>query len=111
MNVTREQLEEFMTKFNEHDMNWLKAKVHTDIVIRNLDTNTIIADGRDAVVDFYTKNFEKGGSTNSILDLMTMGNKIVFKEHMIESTGEEHDDFNMMEFEDGLLKRVWYLME
>jgi len=111
VNVTREQLEEFMTKFNERDMNWLKTKVHTDIVVRNLDTNTVIANGRDAVVDFYTRVFNEGCSTNSILDLMTMGNKIVIKEHMVEPTGEEHDDFNMMEFEDGLLKRVWYLME
>ena len=100
-----------MTKFNSKDLEGLGKLVHPDIIIRNLENNNIIVEGKDAMLNFYRELFEKDSSINTIVEMMTLEDKVVFTEHIKEPYGTAQDEFNMMEFENGLIKRIWFLEE
>ncbi len=104
-------MNDLMAMFNKRDIKGMASKFHPDIVMRDLNDNSIMLEGLETAISHYTEVFEKGCSTNSIVDMMEIDNKIVIKEHMIEPDGEEIDGFNLMEFEDGLIKRIWFLIE
>ncbi|MCH4888492.1 nuclear transport factor 2 family protein [Acidaminobacter sp. JC074] len=111
MKITKEYMDSIMTMFNSRDIKGLGEVIHPDIIIRNLDSNSILVQGKKDVIKFYDDAFRNGCSKSTIVGMMTLEDKVVFTEHMKEPDGSEHDEFNMMAFENGLIKRIWFLEE
>lgn len=98
--------------YNGHDLEGFLSTYHDDIIIYNLDDNSIMIDGKEALRVKYKERFEVYKVHADIKNRITIGNKVIDHEHV---SGLKQDEIvkavATYEVVDSLIKRVWFIVE
>ncbi len=111
MNVT-EIVDKQLEFYNAGDMTGFLSTYTKDVELLNLEDNSIIAKGHDAMRVKYTERFDVQKVNATIQNRMVIGNKVIDYEHV---TGIVKDGFvkavAVYQISDGLISKVWFMRE
>lgn len=106
--IVQKQLE----YYNQHDLEGFCSTYHEELVIYNLQDNTILFKGQEALRERYKMRFEVNKVHAEIQNRMIIGNKVIDHEHV---TGLKKDEIvkavAIYEIVDDLIMHVWFIYE
>jgi hypothetical protein len=98
--------------YNDNNLEGFISTYHDDVEILNLEDNTIIMKGKEALTEKYRERFEVQKVQAEVLNRMVIGQKVIDHEAVI---GIKKDGLvyavAVYKVESDLIKKVWFLYE
>ncbi len=95
--------------YNAHDINAFVACYAQDVEVRNLKTNELLSEGREAMRKGYGEMFEAYPDVHAHVTSRTVLNDMVFDHEYVTGRGEPIIVMAVYQVgEDGLIQKVWF---
>ena len=108
-------VQSYANAYNANDLETMAAKMHDDIEWINIEgsSQTIITDGKEALVAELGSHFSSSPISSSTLSDWSVNGKYVSVKETVsfkrkDGTTGSQASLSVYELEDGLIRRVWY---
>ncbi len=107
-NVIQKQLD----YYNSNDLEGFVSTYHNDIEILNLEDNSVMLKGKEALMEKYRERFEVQKVQAELVNRMVLGNKVIDHERVSGIKKNEYvKAIAIYEVVDELIKRVWFMFD
>lgn len=98
--------------YNSNDLDGFVSTYHNDIEILNLEDNSVMLKGKEALKEKYRDRFEVQKVQAELVNRMVIGNKVIDHESVSGINKNEHvKAIAIYEVVDELIQRVWFIFE